>query len=60
MTVREAVGRLFRLRPFRRPGVKARLIALIPAGEDGAPATPGLADIRRVLQRQKISPDEVR
>ncbi len=54
------IKRLFRLRPFRPPEAKARLIAMIPLGDDGEPATPGLADILGVLRRYRLQPGDVR
>mgnify|MGYP001576239907 FL=1 len=59
MAVREMMRRLFRLRPRARPEAKARLMSLIPRGEDGAPATAGLADLMSVLERYRLEPEEV-
>ena len=60
MAVREIVRRLFRLRPKGHLEAKARLIALVQRGLDGLPVTQGLADIAVVVERYRISPDEVR
>lgn len=58
MAVKEAMRRLFRLRPKARPEAKARLIALIPRGPDGAPVSAGLADLMAVLERYRLRPGE--